>query len=64
VNEVGIVIDVLLRNAKPWQQVFSGMMHGHQRVALPPFGNHHPITEILGILLERGQFGQRVLSHE
>ena len=64
VNEAGIVLDVLLRDTERRQQVFGGMMHGRQRGALLSLGGHHPIAEVPGVLFERGQFGQRVLSHE
>ena len=64
VYEAGVVIDVLLRNAQQRQQFFGGMMHRRQRDALLSFRGHHPITKVLGVLLERGQFGQCVLAHQ
>ena len=62
--EAGVVVDVLLRNAQQRQQFFGGMMHRCQRGALLSFRGHHLIAEVLGVLPERGQFGQCVLAHQ
>ncbi len=63
-HQAGVVLHVLLRNRQLRQQGFGNPIQGCQGGAFLPFRHHHLVTEILGVLLERSQFGQRIVAYK
>ena len=53
-----------MRDAEAGQQSFRDHVQWRQDDALLAFQDHHAIAEVLGVLLDGREFGQRVLANE
>ena len=64
VHKTCIVFRILMGNPELWKNDLGDRMQGCQRCMLPSLSDHHLITEMFGILLERRQFRQRAFANQ
>jgi hypothetical protein len=64
VGQTCVVEEVLLRDREPGQQRLGDAVQRFQLGALFPLPCHLPPAEILGVLFEGGQFGERIVAFQ